>query len=365
MKFKRNIKDASFTKINSNELIQTGDKTYKKNEELEEQKKYTKLPIAPETPPKKDDDYLTEQEKIEIIDEVFAPKDPPPKICFNCGKQVHEDEYYTYYHNREIYICHTCFKMMPRCKHCGIPIKKTTLGVSMTHCQFCKPKNGCNICGKTLTMKTAIFLPGVRGSFCMECLENAPICYGCGKPETKDIIKLNDGRYFCNDCNTRSIITEDQAYKVNHDIVYYLKMRCEYAVSEDFVIYLKDYSEEEKEKWDHSFYKWKYVDSEQYLFVFFATPANHIIKTISEHYAKQLFKLICPNNEYSAIRFQAFTEWFSYYMCFALGYPDDYHYFIMDNINTNPIINRFFTLEKRVGLRRVLNKINKEQMRWE
>ena len=364
---KKRIKSPLFERFTSKDLEQTGDKTFKKQGEEVIKKKYTKMSPKPDFPvvKKNDRNALSDEEKFEIIDEIFAPKEPPPKICFNCGTQLHDtDKFNTYRFNSTIYVCYNCYIRMPKCKHCGIPVKMPASGIAHTYCQFCKPSNGCNICSKNLTLRDAIFIPGVRGSYCTFCLETAEICYSCGKPGKDNIIRLNDGRHLCEDCTDISVISEDQAYNFNHKIISYIKNKLELNIKDNYLIYMSPYKEKLKKEWENPYYKWKYIESELYFLIFHAIPENQLIKGLSEHFAAHIFKMICPNIEYNSHRYQSFILWFSIFITREFGFPDDYYFGIKDN-EDNDVIQRFYNLENRIGIKRLIKRISKGEMKWE
>ncbi len=148
------------------------------------------------------------EEGLETAKEVLKLKEPPPEICFVCGRDIKKQKSYQLYYKDVFSICIPCYLNNPSCSNCGFVVKNFVKGLNTYYCQFCKPNKVCTACGKTFVNKDLENIENVKGIYCRTCIDTLPRCFSCGIPIYKNAISLPNSRISCQECSKRLIVND-------------------------------------------------------------------------------------------------------------------------------------------------------------
>lgn len=245
-KDKKDIKSFSFGKLESDDFRKTVDRgegyaIYKPlpkgTKRTKDKQSGQKIIAAPNQL------RLEDSEKEEIIDSVFAPKTPAPKICHICGINIPGDYYRFFYKNKPIEVCFACFSTQPKCENCHLPIKRKLSAASTKYCDYCKPSGECTSCGMPLTSKTSLRLQNQRGIFCQTCVSSAPRCLVCHVPVQIDAFEIDSGVVLCPRCHNFSLATPGQINLFVNDAFDWIGEQLEFNRIKDIKIIACPYGE--------------------------------------------------------------------------------------------------------------------------
>lgn len=107
-------------------------------------------------------------------------------------------------------ICDKCYKSLPRCGFCDLPVKDYQYVSGKICCTKCLEKfSRCSLCGKPSlkTWKMISRYTGRTNLYCDGCFNTAKKCSICGLLVSPSVVPLPDGRYICMVC-TQDVVRD-------------------------------------------------------------------------------------------------------------------------------------------------------------
>jgi len=120
--------------------------------------------------------------------------------------------------------CPTCyFNRLSRCNRCNTPVFRYWLRDGKKYCKKCLREivAKCSLCGKPLLGKYWIILGRTTGEekkFCDSCKRSAKKCFVCGLPVASSSAPLSDGRNICGECRRYALRNQHQYNIVLNDV---------------------------------------------------------------------------------------------------------------------------------------------------
>ena len=126
--------------------------------------------------------------------------------CNLCGKLIATGGYQLRHPRwspgRGMRICERCYRLSTRCRSCGMPLNGEP---SREYCPTCLDNQPlCIGCGQPITSHYYYTING-RGPYCQNCRQQPPTCEVCGGPLGKDHWRLSDGRLYCDRCQRTTV----------------------------------------------------------------------------------------------------------------------------------------------------------------
>jgi len=322
--------------------------------------------IGPSNPikPKTDHDLLRHigdkerltsmEEKFQVIDYVFKRNPKFVAICHCCGNKAGSKYYVSYTRHKALTICAGCYQALPTCDNCGVPIQPNGPKLPTQFCAFCKVTRSCNCCGSSITAKESHRIPFVKGTYCVNCYQDAPQCVVCHIPMTEKESVHFGGERICTLCKSRNI-TPDDARELNEAIIRLLNERFNIKETILYLVGLATYRHINPTNETNKLGAFINVSGNEILALYKGTSRERGIGVMAYEYGKQLLKQLNPVIQNVEI-VEGFALWTKSFILREFGEIDEVS-MIKSKVPDNPILKSLLNIERLGGIARIAERV--------